>query len=161
MCIRDRKCILSVKIPNFALFGGCNIFFLNSGFWSFRKLIFGILAIWEIEFWILVSGFWLSGFWHSGFWHLGFCTFRILTFGILTFGITNSGFWTVILPLMNFLQTLLLTCFQDKVLIIGQFNIASAWNFDLEQEMSLYYWLLRWWFYWKFSQNNELQKYYL
>ena len=76
------KCILSVKIPISPFFGGCNLFFsyfrilviqeidfrdfgnsgnqiLDIGFRIFdiRDNEFEILAIREIKFWILVSGF--------------------------------------------------------------------------------------------------------
>jgi len=45
------------KIINFPFLGSGDLFFLFSVFWSFGKLTFGILAIQEIEFGMLVSGF--------------------------------------------------------------------------------------------------------
>jgi len=90
------ECILLIKIPNFRLFGGCNLFFSY----------FRILVIREIDFQdfgnsenrILDIGFRILTFRILTFRILtfGILTFGIFTFGILRFGITNSGFWTVI-----------------------------------------------------------------
>jgi len=95
------KSILSVKIPNFPLFGGCNLFFY-----------FRILVIREIDFrdfgnsrnWILDIGFRISTFRILEFEisTFGISIFRILTFGILAFGGWNSGFWTVIILTINY-----------------------------------------------------------